>query len=152
MKRNPKSLVPRFFHCGPGGVHPYHWMCRTCLPSPPPVCFPSVFPFFFIGFGWHQNGIHKEWQPTRHSKELTLMYVASATEELLFLKAIHGMDGIPGVVNCFHVLTPFLPASSFDSAPPHLSISRRSARSLSFSHFIQFLCGDLNQLAAASIA
>ena len=51
------------------------------------------------------------------------MYVASATEELLFLKAIHGMDGIPGVVNCFHVLTPFLPASSFDSAPPHLSIS-----------------------------
>ena len=100
--------------------------------APPPLCFPSVFPFFFIGFRWHQNGIHKEWQPTRHSRELTLMYVASATEELLFLKAIHGMDGIPGVVNCFHVLTPFLPASSFDSAPPHLSISRRSARSLSF--------------------
>ena len=81
------------------------------------------------------------------------MYVASATEELLFLKAIHGMEGIPGVVNCFHVLTPFLPASSFDSAPPHLSISRPPlAPSLSFSHFIQFLCGDLNQLAAAAIA
>ena len=47
----------------------------------------------------------------------------------IFLKAIHGMDGIPGVVNCFHVLTPFLPASSFDSAPPHLSIYRRSLSS-----------------------